>query len=126
MTWNSKVAWTEGLFLRPQHFQQADRFHENALTQRTAQITPYPWGLTALEIDNDLAQQGKFAVRRASGIMPDGMPFDIPGTSPLPEPLELNEKLANTMPIIVATIIVRRPTSSMRLGSALPRAMFLP
>lgn len=97
MSWNSKVAWTEGLFLRPQHFQQADRFHENSLVARTAMITPYPWGVTELEIDTDLAQQGKFAVRRAAGIMPDGLPFDIPGNSPLPEPLELNEKLANTV-----------------------------
>lgn len=97
MTWNSKVAWTEGLFLRPQHFQQSDRYHENSLIARTGRITPYPWGVTALEIDNDLAQQGKFAVRRCSGIMPDGMPFDIPDGSPLPEPLELNEKLSNTV-----------------------------
>jgi type VI secretion system protein ImpJ len=95
MTWNSKVAWTEGLFLRPQHFQQQDRYHEGNLTARVGRITPYPWGVTALEIDHDLAQQGKFAVRRCAGIMPDGMPFDIPDGSPLPEPLELNERIAN-------------------------------
>ncbi|MEO1491955.1 MAG: type VI secretion system baseplate subunit TssK [Pseudomonadota bacterium] len=97
MTWNSKVAWTEGLFLRPQHFQQQDRYHENALVSRVGRITPYPWGVTALEIDHDLAQQGKFAVRRCAGIMPDGMPFDVPDHAPLPEPLELNEKLSNTV-----------------------------
>ncbi len=97
MTWNSKVAWTEGLFLRPQHFQQQDRYHENALVARVGRITPYPWGVTALEIDHDLAQQGKFAVRRCAGIMPDGMPFDVPDHAPLPEPLELNEKLSNTV-----------------------------
>ncbi|MEM1160998.1 MAG: type VI secretion system baseplate subunit TssK [Pseudomonadota bacterium] len=97
MTWNSKVAWTEGLFLRPQHFQQSDRYHESALTARTGRITPYPWGVTNLEVDTDLAQQGKFGVRRCSGVMPDGLPFDIPGQSPLPEPIELNEKLSNTV-----------------------------
>ena len=95
MTWNSKVAWTEGLFLRPQHFQQADRYHEHNLTSRVGRITPYPWGVTALEIDNDLAQQGKFAVRRCAGIMPDGLPFDFPDIMPPPEPLELNEKISN-------------------------------
>lgn len=97
MTWTSKVAWTEGLFLRPQHFQQQDRYHEQNLAARVGRVTPYPWGVTALEIDHDLAQQGKFAVRRCAGVMPDGMPFDIPDHSPLPEPLELNEKLSNTV-----------------------------
>ena len=75
MSWNSKVGWTEGLFLRPQHFQQQDRYHENNLNARVSLITPYPWGISALEIDHDLAQQGKFAVRRCAGVMPDGMAF---------------------------------------------------
>jgi len=97
MSWNSKVAWTEGLFLRPQHFQQADRYHEHLLEGRTGRITPYPWGITALEIDHDLAQQGKFAVRRCTGVMPDGIPFAIPDQSPLPPPLELDEKLSNAI-----------------------------
>ncbi len=92
MTWNSKVAWTEGLFLRPQHFQQQDRYHEGTLAARVGRITPYPWGVTALEIDHDLAQQGKFAVRRCAGIMPDGLPFDIPDHAPLPEPIELDDR----------------------------------
>ncbi|MEM7422236.1 MAG: type VI secretion system baseplate subunit TssK [Pseudomonadota bacterium] len=95
MSWNSKVGWTEGLFLRPQHFQQQDRYHENNLTARVGQITPYPWGITALEIDHDLAQQGKFAVRRCAGVMPDGLPFDIPDMSPLPDPIEINDRVSN-------------------------------
>ena len=48
-------------------------------------LTPYPWGFSALEIDRDLAQQSKFALRRAAGVMPDGTPFDMPGDSPLPD-----------------------------------------
>jgi type VI secretion system protein ImpJ len=28
MTTNSKVVWSEGLFLRPQHFQQQERYFE--------------------------------------------------------------------------------------------------
>lgn len=97
MSWNSKVGWTEGLFLRPQHLQQQDRYHENNLNARVSLITPYPWGVSALEIDHDLAQQGKFALRRCAGIMPDGMSFDIPDHAPLPEPLELGEKISNAV-----------------------------
>src|SRR5690606_39097301 len=55
------------------------------------QVTPYPWGFSQIEIDRDLAQQNKFALRRASGIFQDGTPFDMPATSPLPEPIDMPE-----------------------------------
>ena len=98
MSWHSKVAWSEGLFLRPQHLQQADRYGEHLLVGRTSHITPYPWGFSEIEIDRDLAQQGKFGLRRAAGIMGDGTPFSFPGESPLPAPIALDEKAAG-MPI---------------------------
>jgi len=91
MSWYNKVAWTEGLFLRPHHFQQNDRYHEHLLESRVRHATPYPWGFSYLEIDRDLAQQSKFALRRAAGIMPDGTPFDIPADSPLPPPIVVPE-----------------------------------
>src|SRR6187402_3765839 len=94
MSWYTKVAWTEGLFLRPHHFQQNDRYHEHLLEARVRHTTPYPWGFSYLEIDRDLGQQSKFSVRRASGVMPDGTPFDVPGDSPIPEPLDIPESAA--------------------------------
>ena len=107
MSWYSKVAWTEGLFLRPHHFQQNDRYHEHLLQSRVRYATPYPWGFTALEIDRDLAQQSKFALRRAAGVMPDGTPFDIPADSPLPPPIVVPDTAAQqtvwlTMPMASA------------------------
>lgn len=89
MSWYSKVFWSEGLFLRPHHLQQHDRYAEHLVERRVSHITPYPWGFSALEIDGDLAQQSKFCLRRASGVMPDGTPFDIPADSPIPEPVDV-------------------------------------
>jgi type VI secretion system protein ImpJ len=89
MSWYSKVFWSEGLFLRPHHLQQNDRYVEHLLESRVRHVTPYPWGFSHLEIDRDLAQQSKFAVRRAAGVMPDGTPFDIPANSPIPEPIDV-------------------------------------
>ena len=94
MSWNAKVHWSEGLFLRPHHLQQADRYLENALESRTRHVTPYPWGFASLEIDLDLAHQGKFALRRASGVLPDGGPFDFPGDAPAPAPIDVPESAA--------------------------------
>ena len=104
MSWFSKVVWREGLFLRPHHFQQADRYHERMVDARTRFATPYPWGFSHLEIDRDMGQRAKFTVRRAAGIFQDGTPFDIPGDSPLPEPIDIPDNAAKqivwlTMPV---------------------------
>lgn len=91
MSWYSKVAWKEGLFLQPHHFQQADRYFEKLLESRTRLASPYPWGFSQIEIDRDVAQQTKFGLRVATGVFPDGTPFDMPGTGPLPPPVEVAE-----------------------------------
>jgi type VI secretion system protein ImpJ len=85
----NRVAWHEGMFLRPQHFQAQDRFIEAQIRARVDASGPWPWGLTSLDIDEDLATLGKFGVVRASGIMPDGTPFSIPDDLPPPEPLDV-------------------------------------
>jgi type VI secretion system protein ImpJ len=104
MSWYSKVVWSEGLFLRPHHLQQSDRYLEHLIENRVRQITPYPWGFSHLEIDRDLATQSKVALRRAVGVMPDGTPFDFPGNSPPPEPIDVPEGAVSqiawlTMPV---------------------------
>lgn len=97
MSWFSKVAWKEGLFLQPQHFQQADRYLEKLVQARTALITPYPWGMAELTIDHDMAQQGRLGLRQAAGIMPDGTPFEAPGADPLPLPVPVPDDAAGLM-----------------------------
>jgi type VI secretion system protein ImpJ len=94
MSWYSKVVWSEGLFLRPHHLQQSDRYLEHLIKSRVGSITPYPWGFYELEIDRDLAQQNKFGLRRAAGVFPDGIPFDLPADSPLPLPVTVPESAA--------------------------------
>ena len=94
MSWFSKVAWKEGLFLQPQHLQQSDRYLENLIKARTSVITPYPWGLVEMKIDRDLAQQGRLGLRSAVGIMPDGTPFDAPNSDVLPTPVPVPEDAA--------------------------------
>ena len=89
MTGESRVAWREGLFLRPQHFQQQDRFIEALVRSRTETLRPYAWGLSHLRLDPSLASLGKFAVAEAAGALPDGLPFAIPGDIAPPLPLDV-------------------------------------
>jgi type VI secretion system ImpJ/VasE family protein len=89
MSGNQRIAWREGQFLRPQHFQQSDRSGEARLRARVEAVRPFPWGLTELVVDEDMATLGKFAIVRARGVMPDGTAFSIPDELPPPEPLDL-------------------------------------
>ena len=41
----SKVLWGEGLFLRPQHFQRQDAYHEARLQAVAGALHPYAWGV---------------------------------------------------------------------------------
>ncbi len=94
MSSHNKVLWKEGLFLRPHHLQQSDRYHERLVETRVRHTSPYPWGFSALELDHDLLEQRKFALRRAAGVMPDGTPFDFPDDMPAPAPIDIPESAA--------------------------------
>jgi type VI secretion system protein ImpJ len=93
-----RVAWREGQFLRQQHFQQQDRYLDALVAARARTAGPYAWGLTELVINEDLAALGKFGVKRLSGVMPDGLPFSIPGALPPLPPLDVT---ADTRDVIL-------------------------
>ena len=69
MAWDSKVLWSEGLFLQPQHFQQSDRYMESLVTGLSQRVRPYLWGVSALEIDMEVLKIGQFAVKSCSGLI---------------------------------------------------------
>ena len=51
MAWSSKVVWSEGMFLRPQHFQQQDRFIEFVTHARALPMEGFFWGFRELTLD---------------------------------------------------------------------------
>lgn len=85
MSWFSRVVWSEGLFLQPQHFQQQDRHAAWWVESRVAPLVGNHWGFSHLVIDEAALVAGKFAILEARGILPDGTPFDIPNVD-LPPP----------------------------------------
>jgi type VI secretion system protein ImpJ len=89
MAGKNRVAWREGMFLRPQHFQAQDRYLDAQLKARVDGVRPYPWGFTEIVVDEDLASLGKFGIVHCAGVMPDGTPFSIPDQMPPPEPLDV-------------------------------------
>jgi len=71
------IVWKEGLFIRPQHFQQNNFYLMSELRKRTQLSGANRWGLFELEIDSGSLNIGKVIIKQVSGIMPDGTLFEI-------------------------------------------------
>jgi type VI secretion system protein ImpJ len=80
------VLWSKGTLLSPQHLQLQDRYIEDALQFRLESLTFEPWGFRTLRLDAEALAAGGLAVSSASGILPDGLMFDVPGADEAPEP----------------------------------------
>ncbi len=89
MTWYNKVMWTEGMFLQPQHFQQHDRFVTRQVNALVSATLLHPTGFVRLLIDEAALLQGKFVLQQASGVLPDGTPFMLPGNDASPAALDV-------------------------------------
>ena len=109
MSISSKVVWSEGLFLRPQHFQQQDRYFERYIEGRCEAMGGYLWGLLNIELDTELLKLGKVGISKARGVFPDGSPFSFPDADALPTVLDVPENTTNEM--VYLCLPVRRPGS---------------
>jgi type VI secretion system protein ImpJ len=78
MNRTQRVLWHEGMLLLPQHFQQADRHLDARLGTVLALGQRHPSGFTRLVIDSEALANQQFKLIEAAGILPDGLPFDIP------------------------------------------------
>lgn len=105
---NNKVVWSEGLFLRPQHFQQLERYVERYAELRAGALRPFSWGFTELELEADLLAIGKLGIRRAKGVFPDGTPFAMPGDDPLPPAIEIDSNWRDLT--VYLTLPLRSPS----------------
>ncbi len=111
MNRSAKILWGEGLFLRPQHFQRQDLYHETRLVELGRMTHPYLWGIKTLEFDTDALTTGILRVTRLIGIMPDGEFINAPEADDLPDPVNLaaRDDLGNGLTFHVALPHLRDP-----------------
>ena len=110
MSWDSKVLWTEGLFLQPHHFQQSDRHTEALVAGLARRVTPYAWGVSELEIDDEVLKVGQFALKSCAGLTQDGTVFRVPQADDHPPALEVPETIKDC--IVYLTVPQRRQGAS--------------
>jgi len=107
MSLDSKVVWSEGMFLNPQHFQQQERYFERLLQGKCSAYGAYGWGMHDFEIDQQLLTLGKISITKARGVFPDGTPFSFPDIDEPPPVFEVPENTHNS--IVYICVPVKRP-----------------
>lgn len=105
MPFDDRVIWSEGMFIRAQHFQQEARYFERLMRGRTGALRPYGWGLTELKLNRELLAIGRFGVERATGVFQDGTPFQLPGDADRLPPLELPQDLRNAIVYLTLPLV---------------------
>ncbi len=103
----SKVVWSEGMYLRPQHFQQFERYIESYVQQRCRGLQGAFWGFVSVEIDHDALALGKVSLSMAQGVFPDGTPFLLTGPDELPAPLDIPPEAKDQ--VVLLALPLKRP-----------------
>jgi type VI secretion system protein ImpJ len=79
------VHWHEGMFLRPQHFQTAQRHWSHLVRTASQWDRHYNWGLRSLDLDLDALANYRCVVRSIQARLRDGTLVSIsPDDEPLP------------------------------------------
>ena len=73
-----QVHWHEGMFLRPQHMQAADRHWHESVKDSEEWFHPFTWGIRSIEIERDEIGCGYFTLNRCQARFRDGTKITIP------------------------------------------------
>ena len=92
----SRVVWSEGMHLGPHHFQVQSRYFEDSIQFATSSLWFASYGLAGLELDADALYNGSVSLLHARGILPDGLPFNMPESDDLPAPRTIAELIPPT------------------------------
>lgn len=91
MKFLSRVVWSEGMYLGPHHFQVQSRYFEDSIRFAAAALWFEAQGFVGLALDQEALRNGTVSVLHARGIFPDGMPFQMPESDPLPPPRQIGD-----------------------------------
>ncbi|MCC8938365.1 type VI secretion system baseplate subunit TssK [Bradyrhizobium sp. Arg62] len=120
MSATSKPIWSEGMLVRPQHFQQYDRWIEQLVENRISGLVGYGWGIRKIALDRDLLALGQVALTELVAIMPDGTAVHAPEHVRLPSG-RIPPPAAKNLLVKIAVGTRRQAGSDACSGDALTR-----
>lgn len=114
------VLWHQGMFLRPHHFQAADRYWHDQLQQSSRWDITNNWGIHSIDINPDALKNFRFEVRHLQCRLRDGTLIRVPQDGIL-APLEFRDALSrkNPLEIAVAVPLVQLGRSNLQTGEGM-------
>ncbi len=91
---NPPVNWYEGLFLRPHHFQAADRSLAESAQMSDQWDHPYGYGLLSMDFSREALANHQFEVRQLKARMRDGTLVSLE-FGQAPDRLDLKDEMAS-------------------------------
>ncbi len=114
MSLHNRIVWHEGLFIRPQHFQQQERHWEYQLHNRLSAVDNFSSGLLQLLISQEHLQIGQIALIQGSALFADGSFCRFPDEDSLPAALTISTTTRPNQRIFLA-LALNTPGSGARL-----------
>lgn len=103
-----KILWGEGLFLRPQHFQLQDAYHEQRLNHTIRSTIPFAYGIQSIQFDEIQLNNHVLALEHVEMLWQDGDIYQAPARDLLPQPIQLDDlNLRGEMTVYLALPIIQ-------------------
>lgn len=90
---NLPVHWSEGMFLRPHHFQAAERFWTEQLAAADQWSQPYSYGLRSIEFSRDAIANHQFQLASVRARLRDGTLVEV-GVGDEPDRVDLRDAVS--------------------------------
>ncbi len=87
------VHWSEGMFLKPHHFQASDRYHRDRIRESEDWLHPHDWGLRSVRFDEDAIANHTLRLITCQARFKDGTTLSVPEEATV-APLEFRAALA--------------------------------
>ncbi len=115
------VHWHEGMFLRPQHFQAAQRHTHGVMSVGSKFDVHYNWGVRSVDIDADALANYRFVVQALEARFRDGTIVRLPHDA---APPALDSKNAfgrdNALTICLAIPVLQLTRANVAAGESAP------
>ena len=111
------VHWHEGMFLRPHHFQAADRYWADQSRQGSRWDLNYNWGIRRIDIDLPALKNYRFVVNQLQARLRDGTIVRVPQDTNIAE-LDLHKAFENQETVEVMLAVPTLEVGRANVGGA--------